>query len=176
MNVAAKARVPRIPPRIYRWGEALIHRRELQTWVQTWSVAVRRVWPGAPVADLEIARSHSGCPTMKRREELNFRERLYLGEVVRGLAVTTYRFWRNLILHSLHVVGLAKQTRAAVTTQYPEELKHYPDNYRGSHRLTLGRLTVAAPRASSVRHRSTATEFDDLGFEHLDPHVEKFRC
>ena len=74
---------------------------------------------------------------MKRRKDLTFQERLYLPEIARGLFVTTYRFCRNLSLHLLHTVGIAKDQRAAITVQYPDEHKRYPDNYRGSHRLTL---------------------------------------
>ena len=71
------------------------------------------------------------------RGDLTLLERWYVTEIVRGLAVTMYRFWRNLTLHGLHVLGLAKDRRAAITVQYPEQHKRYPDNYRGSHRLTL---------------------------------------
>src|ERR1051325_8586562 len=74
---------------------------------------------------------------MKRREELTFLERLYVSEIVRGLVVTTYRFWRNLSIRLLHTVGLAKDRRGSVTVQYPDEHKRYPDNFRGSRRLTL---------------------------------------
>src|SRR5687767_15098854 len=74
---------------------------------------------------------------MKRREEMSFWERIYLPEIARGLVVTGYKFWRNLTLHALHQVGIARDRRAAVTVQYPEERKRYPDSYRGSHRLTL---------------------------------------
>ena len=48
-------------------------------------------------------------------------ERLYLPEVMRGLAVTGCRFWCNLIIHSLHLFGLAKGMEAAMTVQYPDE-------------------------------------------------------
>ncbi|MGH7803692.1 MAG: NuoI/complex I 23 kDa subunit family protein, partial [Candidatus Binatia bacterium] len=74
---------------------------------------------------------------MKRREEMSFWERIYLPEIGRGLVVTGYKFWRNLFLHAAHQFGLARDKRAAVTVQYPEERKRYPDSYRGSHRLTL---------------------------------------
>lgn len=112
---------------------------------------------------------------MKRREELTFWERLYLPEVLKGLVVTSYRFWRNLTLHILHSFGLAKRIRAAVTTQYPDELKHYPDNYRGSHRLTL--KEDGAVRCTSCFLCATACPaqciFIEAG-EHPDPQVEKF--
>ncbi len=112
---------------------------------------------------------------MKRREELSLSERIYLPEILRGLVVITYRFWRNLSLHIAHAVGLARNRRAAVTVQYPDEQKRYPDNYRGSHRLTL--KEDGSVRCTSCFLCATACPanciFIEAG-EHPDPHVEKF--
>ena len=74
---------------------------------------------------------------MKRIEKMSLRERLYFPEVIRGLTVTGYRFWRNLAIHVLQKFGLAKNARAAVTVEYPEQRTPYPDTFRGRHRLTL---------------------------------------
>ena len=74
---------------------------------------------------------------MKRIEEMSLWERLYFPEIIRGLTVTGYRFWRNLTIHFLQMFGLAKNAKAAITVQYPEERLPYPDTYRGRHRLTL---------------------------------------
>jgi NADH-quinone oxidoreductase subunit I len=74
---------------------------------------------------------------MKRREEMTLWERIYIPEILRGIAVTNYHFVRNLALHTAHLFGIAKHKRAAATVQYPDERKHYPDHFRGSHRLTL---------------------------------------
>jgi NADH-quinone oxidoreductase subunit I len=74
---------------------------------------------------------------MQRVEQMGLWERLYLPEILRGLMVTGYRFWRNLFVHTLHQIGLAKHIEAAQTIQYPDERWLYPDTYRGSHRLTL---------------------------------------
>lgn len=74
---------------------------------------------------------------MKRIEEMSLWERLYFPEVIRGLTVTGYRFWRNLTIHTLQKLGLAKDAQAAITVQYPEERLPYPDTFRGRHRLTL---------------------------------------
>ena len=62
---------------------------------------------------------------------------MYLPEVIRGLTVTGYHFWRNLAIHALHLFGLAKHREAAITVQYPEERLPYPETFRGRHRLTL---------------------------------------
>jgi len=107
---------------------------------------------------------------MKRREELTLRERLYIPEILRGLVVTSYRFWRNLLLH---LKGDHK--RAAITVQYPDEHKIYPDNFRGSHRLTL--KEDGSVRCTACFLCATACPanciFIEAG-EHPDPAVEKF--
>jgi NADH-quinone oxidoreductase subunit I len=112
---------------------------------------------------------------MKRREKLTLSERLYLTEIGRGLVVTMYRFWRNLGLHLAHAVGLARDRRAAITVQYPDEHKRYPDNFRGSHRLTL--KEDGSVRCTSCFLCATACPasciFIEAG-EHPDPQVEKF--
>ena len=102
-------------------------------------------------------------------------ERLYLPQVVGGLMIIIYRFWRNLLLHTLHVVGIAKDRRAAVTVQYPDEHKRYPDNFRGSHRLSL--KDDGSVRCTSCFLCATACPakciFIEAG-EHPDAAVEKF--
>jgi NADH-quinone oxidoreductase subunit I len=112
---------------------------------------------------------------MMRREEMTVWEKMYLPEIIRGLIVTNYRFWRNLSLHALHAVGLAKNRRASVTVQYPDEHKRYPDNFRGSHRLTL--KEDGSVRCTSCFLCATACPanciFIEAG-EHPDPTVEKF--
>lgn len=112
---------------------------------------------------------------MKRREELSGLERIYLLEIVKGLGVTMYRFWRNLFLHGLHTVGLAKGTRAAITVQYPDQVKYYADNYRGSHRLTL--KADGSVRCTSCFLCATACPAQCIVIEageHPDPKIEKF--
>jgi NADH-quinone oxidoreductase subunit I len=112
---------------------------------------------------------------MKRREPLTFLERTYLPQIFGGLMVTFYRFFRNLGLHGLHAVGLAKGTRAAVTTQWPDEIKLYPDNFRGSHRLTLKEDNSVRCTACFLCATACPANciFIEAG-EHPDPHVEKF--
>lgn len=112
---------------------------------------------------------------MKRRTPLTLSEKLYLPAILSGLMVIIYRFSRNLLLHGLHVVGVARATSAAVTVQYPEQHKFYPDNFRGSHRLTLKedgsvRCTACFLCATACPARCI---FIEAG-EHPDPAVEKF--
>src|SRR3989442_3212723 len=104
----------------------------------------RRRWladlgSGFPVRDTSVeAAVVLGSSAVKLDPpRLSLAERLYLPEVLRGIAVTTRHFVRNLTLHTLHLFGLATDQRAAVTVQYPEERKVYPESYRGAHRLTL---------------------------------------
>jgi NADH-quinone oxidoreductase subunit I len=112
---------------------------------------------------------------MKRKNDMTLWERLYVPEVIRGLSVTTFHFFRNLSLHTLHSLGFAEQTKAAYTTQYPEERKRYPDTYRGSHRLTLKEDNSV--RCTACYLCATACPanciFIEAG-EHPDPAVEKF--
>jgi len=112
---------------------------------------------------------------MKRREALTFWEKLYIPQILGGLVVITSRFWRNLILHGLHQVGIAKDISASVTTQYPDEYKRYPDNFRGSHRLTLKEDNSVRCTACFLCATACPANciFIEAG-EHPDPHVEKF--
>ncbi len=102
-------------------------------------------------------------------------ERLYLPEIVRGIAVTNFRLFRNLGLHVAHSLGFAKDRRAAATMQYPEERKRYPDYFRGSHRLTL--REDGAVRCTACYLCATACPAQCIYIEageSPDPHIEKF--
>jgi NADH-quinone oxidoreductase subunit I len=106
---------------------------------------------------------------------LTLSEKLYIPEILRGLSVTTYRFWRNLTLHTLHAVGLARSVKAAVTVQYPDERKDYPRPYRGSHRLTL--KDDGSVRCTACFLCATACPAQCIHIEageHPDAEVEKF--
>ena len=59
----------------------------------------------------------TGVVNVSPRRTLTLRERLYLTEIVRGLALTTYRFWRNLAIHSLHAPPLSVIDGGAVARQ-----------------------------------------------------------
>jgi len=112
---------------------------------------------------------------MKRLEQMTFWERIYLPEVLRGLVVTGYRFWRNLGLNLAHQVGLFKDRRSMVTVQYPEERKRYGDHYRGSHRLTL--KEDGSVRCTSCFLCATACPAKCIyieAAESQDPTVEKY--
>jgi NADH-quinone oxidoreductase subunit I len=106
---------------------------------------------------------------------LTLAERLYLPQVLQGIAVTTRHFARNLALHTLHLFGLARNRRAAVTVQYPEERKVYSEGYRGAHRLTL--KPDGSVRCTSCFLCATACPAKCINIEageHPDPEVEKY--
>ena len=112
---------------------------------------------------------------MKRREEMNFRERIYLFEVLRGIGVTFGKLVKNLSLHVLHAAGFQKQKRAAATFQYPNERRIYPERFRGRHRLTLRengdiKCTSCFLCATACPARCIFIK----AAEHPDPGVEKF--
>jgi NADH-quinone oxidoreductase subunit I len=107
--------------------------------------------------------------------KLSLAERLYVPEVLRGVGVTTRHFVRNLALHTLHLFGLARNRKAAVTVQYPEERKVYPEAYRGAHRLTL--KPDGSVRCTSCFLCATACPAKCIHIEageHPDPQVEKY--
>jgi NADH-quinone oxidoreductase subunit I len=61
---------------------------------------------------------------VNRKEKLGWSERFYLPAVVKGLFVTSRRFFVNL-------AGWISGKRTAFVVQYPEERVDYPDAFRG---------------------------------------------
>src|SRR5208337_1905693 len=112
---------------------------------------------------------------MQRSEQMTFWERIYIPEILRGLAITNYHLMRNLALHTAHLFGMKKDVNATATTQYPEERKHYSDHFRGSHRLTL--REDSSVRCTACFLCATACPAQCIYIEageSPDPHVEKF--
>jgi NADH-quinone oxidoreductase subunit I len=67
----------------------------------------------------------------------SFRERIYLPELIRGLAITTGHFLRNLFFGRDKNPEVVHRTgpNLVSTLAYPEEKRPYPPGYRGLHRL-----------------------------------------
>ena len=65
------------------------------------------------------------------------RERTYVPNLLRGLAITTKHFFRNLFgtRDTNTSVVDRKGTSLMTTVEYPEEKPIYPEGYRGLHRL-----------------------------------------
>jgi NADH-quinone oxidoreductase subunit I len=104
----------------------------------------------------------------------SFWERVYLFEIVRGLWLTTRHFARNMRAHVLHLVGLGKGHRGAVTVQYPEERRALHPRSRGLHRLT--QRPDGSPKCVACMMCATVCPsvcIDIVGAEHPDPAVEK---
>ncbi len=81
---------------------------------------------------------HGHGPVEKKQLiEEDVRERSYVPELVKGLAITARYFFKNLFgerdpnTKVLDRKGLS----GVVTVQYPEEKVDYPEGYRGLHRL-----------------------------------------
>jgi len=66
---------------------------------------------------------------------MRFLERIYIWEIFKGLLLTAWHFWRNLFLHTAHLVGLFRGIPAGVTIQYPEVRRPVAARARHVHRL-----------------------------------------
>lgn len=99
-----------------------------------------------------------------RRKEFKFKENSYLPEVLRGLAITTRQFWRNLV-----------GQKDIVTLQYPEVKKRYPSRFRGRHRLMLrddGQVRCVACMLCSTACPANCIHI--VAGEHTNTGIEKF--
>jgi NADH-quinone oxidoreductase subunit I len=109
-----------------------------------------------------------------KRKPLNFWEKLYLPEIIRGLSITSGHFFRNLFFHTLHLFGLAKKVRAAATYQYPEEQR--PLSYRSRTRHRLTQRDNGAPRCVACMMCETVCPANCIYIvaeEDPDPNIEK---
>jgi len=67
--------------------------------------------------------------------EPNWRDRIYLFEICRGIIVTSRHFFRNLFLHFVHEFGWMKDKKAGVTISFPEEQAPLALRLRTRHRI-----------------------------------------
>ncbi|NOJ94990.1 NADH-quinone oxidoreductase subunit I [Corallococcus sp. CA049B] len=67
----------------------------------------------------------------------DIRERMYIPELLRGLAITTKHFFRNMFGTRDTNPQVVDRTGTSLmtTVEYPEEKPIYPEGYRGLHRL-----------------------------------------
>jgi NADH-quinone oxidoreductase subunit I len=103
-------------------------------------------------------------PEAPYRKRMNFREAVYLLEILRGLGITARHLVRNLL-----------HTSQMPTLQYPEQKRVYSPHFRGRHRL-LSR-TDGSPRCVACMMCSTACPADCIHItagEHPDPAIEKY--
>jgi NADH-quinone oxidoreductase subunit I len=110
---------------------------------------------------------------VRRREEMTFLERIYLIEVVKGIALTTNRMFRNFLVA---LTGKAREYGVNMAVvQYPNEQRGYAPRFRGRHRLTLKpdgdiKCTSCFLCATACPARCIYIE----AAEHDDPKIEKF--
>lgn len=112
---------------------------------------------------------------MKRREEMTILERLYLWEVIKGVFLTTSQFLTNLCVYFLNCIGLKKGKRPWATVEYPNDIRRYPERYRGRHRLTLhpdGRVKCTACFLCATACPAKCIYIEPQ--ESPDPSIEKF--
>ena len=109
------------------------------------------------------------------RRELTWWENTYIPSLVLGLWITSKHFFRNLTLHILHLFGLFKNIPAAVTYQYPEQLRPVGKRLRTRHRLT--KREDGSPRCVACMMCETvcpAKCIEITAAEHPDPNIEKY--
>lgn len=108
-------------------------------------------------------------------KELTLLERLYVGEVIRGLWLTFGHFARNMFVHIATLFGLSKGRRGAETYQYPEERRPVAPRLRSLHRLT--KRPDGAPRCVACMMCETVCPAKCIFIvagEHPNPNIEKY--
>ena len=106
--------------------------------------------------------------------ELNFLERIWLPEILRGIWITNRHFVVNMFYHILNFVGIKTARRGAVTIQYPEEHRGYYKRLRTKH--YLARRADNSTRCVACMMCETACParcIHIVAEEVDDPHVEK---
>ncbi|PIU39770.1 MAG: NADH-quinone oxidoreductase subunit I [Candidatus Omnitrophica bacterium CG07_land_8_20_14_0_80_50_8] len=110
-----------------------------------------------------------------KRQELSFWDNTYLPAVALGLWITSKHFFKNMLIHTLHCMGLFKNLSGAVTFQYPEEQRPLSKRLRTRHRLA--RRADGTTRCVACMMCETicpARCIDIVAAEHPDPNIEKY--
>jgi NADH-quinone oxidoreductase subunit I len=130
--------------------------------------------PKSPYAALRLSQMKRAWKQANRRE-LNWWENSYLPSVISGIGLTGKHFFHNLKVHILHLFGLAKKDRGAVTYQYPEQQRPLFSRLRTRHRLT--KREDGSPRCVACMMCETvcpARCIEITAAEHPDPNIEKY--
>jgi NADH-quinone oxidoreductase subunit I len=112
---------------------------------------------------------------IKKVVEEGFWERIYVPEVVKGVALTAGHFFRNMVFHIAHQFGLAKDKKGAATYQYPEERRPLSPRLRTLHRLT--RREDGSPRCVACMMCETVCPAKCIYIvagDHPNPQIEKY--
>ena len=111
----------------------------------------------------------------KIERKISLWERSYLPIIVKGLYLTAKHFFRNLLIHTFHQIGLGKHWRGGETFQYPEERRPLSSRLRTLHRLTRRKdnspRCVACMMCESV---CPARCIYIVAGEHPNPEIEKY--
>jgi NADH-quinone oxidoreductase subunit I len=105
---------------------------------------------------------------------LNFIEKLYLIEILRGMALTARHFFVNFPRHLLRGFGMRIGKGQTVTIEYPEERRPFSRRLRTRHRLT--KRQDGAPRCVACMMCETicpAHCIHIIAVENPDPDIEK---
>lgn len=130
--------------------------------------------PKSPFAVLRVAQMKRSWQN-KNRRELTWWENTYIPTLVSGLTLTSKHFFRNFALHLLHLVGIARDKKAAVTFEYPEKPRPLAARARTRHRLT--KREDGSPRCVACMMCETvcpARCIQITAAEHPDPNIEKY--
>ena len=101
-------------------------------------------------------------------------ERIYLIEIVRGLALTARHFFVNFPRHAVRGFGAKIGKGETVTIEYPEERRPFARRLRTRHRLT--RRADGSPRCVACMMCETicpANCIHIIAEENPDPNIEK---
>ena len=99
-----------------------------------------------------------------KRRRLKFSERLYILEILKGMAVTARHFFENIFFQ-----------KQIATFQYPEEKIAFPERFRGEHRLML--REEGPIRCTACMLCATACPAECIYIEAAespDPKIEKY--
>lgn len=111
-----------------------------------------------------------------KKRKMNFLERSYVPEIVKGLGVTVKQFFRAASGKNYHdQQHVWFLNRGNVTYEYPEVKRVYPSRYRGRHRLMLrdnGDVRCVACMCCSTVCPANCIHI--TAAEHDDPTVEKY--
>lgn len=109
-----------------------------------------------------------------KQPDMTLLERLYVFEVMRGLALTAQHFFRNMNTHWANVFRRTKSKGETVTFYYPEEKRPYSPRLRAKHRIM--RREDGSPRCVACMLCETACPDDCIHIvaeESPNPNVEK---
>jgi NADH-quinone oxidoreductase subunit I len=130
--------------------------------------------PKSPFAMFRVAQMKRAWKSPNRRE-LSWWENTYIPSVTAGLYLTSKHFFYNLTFHILHLFGIAKNVKAAVTFEYPEKPRPLAARARTRHRLT--KREDGTPRCVACMMCETvcpARCIEITAAEHPDPNIEKY--